>query len=61
MIGPLRGRLPGNRLPDDRQRGECGQAGQHVPADRLRPDGALHLAGESIQVVGSDHVAGLVQ
>ncbi len=25
--------------PDDRQRGQCGQDGQHVPAGDLRPDG----------------------
>ena len=35
MIGPLGGRLPGDGLPDDRQRGQRGQAGQHVPADDL--------------------------
>ena len=40
VIGPLRDRLPGDRLPDDRQRGQRGQAGQHIPADDLRPDRA---------------------
>jgi hypothetical protein len=43
MVGPLGGRLPGHRLPDDRQCRQRGQASKHVPADHLRPDRALHL------------------
>ena len=56
MIGPLRGRLPGDRLPDHDQRRQRGQAGQRVPADDLRPDRALYRVGGSIQVVGAVHV-----
>ena len=56
MIGPLRGRLPGGRLADDGQRRQRGQAGQHVPADDLGPDRALHRAGGGIQVVRAVHV-----
>ena len=56
MIGPFGGRLPGHRLPDDRQRGQGDQAGQHVPADDLRMDRGLHRVGGLIKVGGAVHV-----
>ncbi len=56
MIGPLGGRLPGDRLPDHGQGGQRGQAGQHVPADDLGPDRVLDRARGRVQVVGAVHV-----
>ena len=53
MIGSFGGRLPGHRLPDDRQRGQGGQAGQHVPADDLRADRGLYRVGGLVQIVGA--------
>ena len=38
VVGALRAGLPGQRLPDDRDRRQPGQRGQHPPADRLRVD-----------------------
>jgi hypothetical protein len=48
--------LPGGGLPDDGQPGERGQAGQHPPAHRLRPDRALHRGSVNIQVIGAERI-----
>ena len=48
--------LPGSGLPDDSQPGEGGQARQHPPAHRLRPDRTLHGGGVDVEVIGAERI-----